>query len=183
MMRLIMIVVGLCALALVFPQELQSLIGSAARMAQNAAATQSPSPDTRSGISQAVNTPKPIGGTVVLKAASNGHYYTRAMINGRPIKVVVDTGASVVALPYEDARALNVLPPPSAFTLPMQTANGVAKGARVTLLDVRLGSIRLSHVEAVVMPKGQLSVTLLGMSFLGRLSQASIRSGEMVLRP
>ena len=120
---------------------------------------------------------------MVLKAASNGHYYTETRINGRPIDVMVDTGASVVALTYKDARAIGVLPAPSDFTIPMRTANGEAFAAPVTLREVRIGSIRVTNVRGVIMQRDKLGITLLGMSFLGRLSRADIRSGELILKP
>ena len=181
MMRLVMVAVGVCLIALLFPGQIKSLLGTLSNPEATTASSQLAETPQTSGLR--LNKPRPIGGTVVLQAAANGHYYSQAMINGRAVKVVVDTGATAVALPYEDARSLGLLPPPSAFTLPVMTANGEGRAARITLREIRLGSIRLGNVEAYVMPKNQLGIALLGMSFLSRLSQASIQSGELVLRP
>ena len=63
----------------------------------------------------------------------------------------------------------------------MRTANGIALAAPVTLRELRLGSIRLNNVEALVMPEGALELPLIGMSVLGRLAKVDIRSGTMRL--
>ncbi len=184
MMRLVMLAVGLCAAALLFPQHVESVIAMVAgqNQAGESPAEQSAPQPTRSA-GPLVNAPRAVGGTVILTAASNGHFYTEAMINGRPLKVVVDTGATSVAIPYEDARRLGIMLSPSDFTVPVHTANGEGRAASVSLREVRVGSIRVSNVQAMVLRKGQLGITLLGMSFLGRLSQASISSGELMMRP
>jgi len=123
-----------------------------------------------------------VGGTMVLRAGRNGHYFANARINGRQIDVVVDTGASSVALTYEDARALGFNPAPADFTGTTRTANGTGRFAPVTLAEVRIGPVRVTNVRAAILPRGKLGTTLLGMSFLGRLSRADIRSGEMILK-
>ena len=58
----------------------------------------------------------------------------------------------------------------------------MVKGARVTLREVRLGDIVVRNVEAVVLPAGALSTSLLGTSFLGRLQGYEVQTGRMVLR-
>ena len=130
-----------------------------------------------------VKSARAVGGTMVLKASKNGHFYTTTRINGRPVNVVVDTGASVVALRYEDARAIGINPSPSDFTEPVRTAAGIVKTAPVTLREVRLGSIRVSNVRGLVNQRGNQGITLLGMTFLNRLSRAELRSGQLVLTP
>jgi aspartyl protease family protein len=63
----------------------------------------------------------------------------------------------------------------------VQTANGKARAHRVKLDSVRLGSISLGNVDALVMEEGALNTNLLGMSFLRRLSRYEVRDGSLVL--
>ena len=123
-----------------------------------------------------------VGGTMVLRAAPDGHYYTRARINGRSVDAVVDTGASLVALSYADARKAGLNMSALDFNITMQTANGKGYAALVNLDELRIGSVRLTDVRAVVAQRGKLGISLLGMSFLGRLSRADMRSGELILK-
>ena len=92
------------------------------------------------------------------------------------------TGATIVALSNEDAGRIGVHPSQSDYTVPMSTANGVAKAARVRLREVRVGQVSAHDVEAVVMPAGLLRESLLGMSFLKQLSGFEVASGRLVLR-
>lgn len=119
--------------------------------------------------------------TLVLKAGRGGHYEVSAHINGRPVNSLIDTGASALAIPAEVARLSGLTPPASAYKVRVSTANGIAMAAQVKLRELRLGSIRLTNVEALVMPDGALEIPLIGMSVLGRLAKVDIRSGTMRL--
>lgn len=121
-------------------------------------------------------------GSVEIRAGRNGHFMTTAHLNGRPINVLVDTGASLVALSYEDAERAGVFARPSDFTHAVSTANGTAKIALVTLDSVSIGDITVRRVEAMVSEPGRLATSLLGMTFLGRLSRAEMRSGLLILQ-
>ncbi len=118
---------------------------------------------------------------VALNANTQGHFVADATINGRSVTVMVDTGATVVALNDATARRLGIYPARSAFTERLTTANGVVMAARVTLYEVRLGTVTLRDVAAVVVPGQVLPVDLLGMSFLSRLSKFEIADGQLVL--
>lgn len=121
------------------------------------------------------------GGSVELSARTDGHYYAKAEINGRAANVMVDTGASMVALTFEDAERAGVRLKPSDFTQSVSTANGVARFALVRLDRVSIGSITVRDVQAGVAERGKLPITLLGMSFLSRLERVDIRAGRLVL--
>jgi aspartyl protease family protein len=120
-------------------------------------------------------------GREVLEAHGDGHYYARAEINGRPLDVMVDTGASMVALTYEDAERAGLRLRPSDFTARVGTANGVAAVAPVTLDRVTIGRITVRNVQAAVTERGRMDKTLLGMSFLSRLERVDISSGRLLL--
>lgn len=120
-------------------------------------------------------------GEVHLRAAENGHFFSPADVNGRSISVVVDTGATGVSLTYEDAREIGLRLSDSDFTMESQTANGTARIAPILLDKVRIGDIEVRDVEAFVAEPGKLFQTLLGMSFLKRLSHIDIKGQELVL--
>jgi aspartyl protease family protein len=120
-------------------------------------------------------------GGVELRAGRHGHFETRAEINGRSVEVMVDTGASLIALTFEDAERAGIYVKDSDFTQRSQTANGVARAAPVMLDRVSIGDITVRNVRASVAERGRLHVTLLGMTFLSRLSRTEMRGGTLVL--
>jgi aspartyl protease family protein len=126
--------------------------------------------------------PLPLFAMTELKAGQNGHFITRAEINNNGVDVLVDTGASAVALSYEDAERVGLRPSTLTFDVPVSTANGLSKAARVTLREVEIDMVRVSDVQGMVMPKGALRGTLLGMSFLSRLRSFSVDNGRLVLK-
>lgn len=126
--------------------------------------------------------PSPPGRAVELRAGAGGHFHTRAEVDGRPIDVMVDTGASVVALTWEDARRVGLYLKDSDFTHTANTANGVARLAPVTLGRISIGGITLRNIPAAVGEPGKLPVTLLGMTFLNRLSRVEMRNGSLLLK-
>lgn len=144
------------------------------------AAQNRPAPAAQSVDTSAGNTDYG-GGQVRLSANRSGHYLADIEVNGRSLNALVDTGASMVVLRYEDARDLGVLYGSDTFEVAVQTANGKARAHRVKLDSVRLGSISLSGVDALVMEEGALNTNLLGMSFLRRLSRYEVRDGSLVL--
>jgi aspartyl protease family protein len=102
-----------------------------------------------------------------LAADSRGHFVVDGAVNGAPVRFLVDTGATSVALPASDAVRLGIdyKKGPTSFT---KTANGVVRVYRVRLDTVRLGAIELSGIEGIVIEQG-LDMALLGMSFLNRV--------------
>lgn len=117
-----------------------------------------------------------------LKANGGGHFVTRASINGTDITVLVDTGATAVALSFEDAQDVGLRPGHLDFNIPVATANGVAKAARVKIDRIEVGGVEVDDVDGMVLPEGALRGTLLGMSFLGRLRSFRVENGVLYLR-
>jgi len=120
-------------------------------------------------------------GNLEIAADNSGHFQTEAEINGSRVDVLVDTGATLVALTYDDARRAGVHLSPSDFTHEVRTANGTAKVAPVELSSVSLGDITVRNVRGAVTEPGKLHKTLLGMSFLSRLSRVEMREQALVL--
>jgi aspartyl protease family protein len=121
-------------------------------------------------------------GSVQLRAGENGHFVTSAIINGSPVKMLVDTGASTVALRHEDARKAGFRPDDLDFDIPVSTANGIVNAARIRIDRIEVGGIRVEDIDGVVLPKGALAGSLLGMSFLSRLHSFEVRNGVLHLR-
>lgn len=119
---------------------------------------------------------------VVLHKVLNGHFETTATINGIDVSTLVDTGASTVALTYEDAARAGIDTGALVFGIPVMTANGQAMAAPVTLDQVAIGPIIRSNVRATVAEPGRLSQSLLGMSFLSTLSFLQMQTDELRLR-
>jgi len=120
-------------------------------------------------------------GHVELAANNQGHYAAEAEINGRHIPLMVDTGASLVVLTYEDAESAGVFVSDADFTARSRTANGMARNALVTLDEVCVESVCVKGVKAMVAERGRLHVSLLGMTFLGRLRRVDMQSGRLIL--
>lgn len=112
--------------------------------------------------------------SVTLMADGRGHFVTQGAINGSSISFLVDTGASFIAIPASDARrmGLNYYHAPKGM---VSTANGLAPAYKLKLDTVRVGSITLNNVDAMVL-EGSMPNALLGMSFLNRMQMQ--RDGE-----
>lgn len=117
--------------------------------------------------------------------SEDGHYWAEARMNvragGRPIRVMVDTGASVVALTRADAERLGVHVTAADFSGTIITAAGRVRAAPVTLASVSIGGTRVNDVEALVIENG-LPHSLLGMSYLGRLSSFTATPTTLTLK-
>lgn len=120
-------------------------------------------------------------GRVTLRANANGHYFTQAYLNNKPIRVLIDTGATLVALSHEDARKIGLRPKKSDYKVPVNTANGLVHTAAVTLRSVRIGSLEERNIKALVAPPGAQNITLMGMAFLSKLKRFEIRQGKLHL--
>ena len=118
---------------------------------------------------------------IEIRAGDQGHYVTTAIIEHMPVAVLVDTGASKVALSYEDAERIGLKPFALSFDQPVATANGLVKAATVTLRRVEIENVVVHDVDAMVLPEGAMQGTLLGMSFLGRLSGFRMSDGTLYL--
>lgn len=104
--------------------------------------------------------------TAILNADDRGHFMVDGQINGSSMRMLVDTGATMIALSSDDALRLGIDYRKGQVGM-VNTANGVAKVYRVKLDSVRVGDIELHHVDAAVQENG-LPFALLGMSFLNR---------------
>jgi aspartyl protease family protein len=102
--------------------------------------------------------------SVRLSADGSGHFMTKGVVNGRSVRFLVDTGASLTTLSKDEAQRIG-LRYRSGSQATLSTANGLARGWRVSLDSVRIGQVTVSNVDAVVVD-GDLPFALLGMSYL-----------------
>ncbi|MEK6592510.1 MAG: TIGR02281 family clan AA aspartic protease [Pseudomonadota bacterium] len=117
-------------------------------------------------------------GEVVLKRNRAGHYVADGEINGERVVFLLDTGATQVALPMQLARRLGLQLGPAVT---VQTAAGPAPGYQTRLNSVRLASIEMRNVTALVSDGLDPDMVLLGMNFLKRLEMIQ-RDDQLILR-
>lgn len=120
-------------------------------------------------------------GMVALYRQDHGHFGVDALVNKARISFLVDTGASDVVLTYRDAERAGLEPWNLDYNRAYSTANGTAFGARVDIQKITIGDITLYNVKGSVMREG-LSQSLLGLSFLDRLSSYQISGNKMILQ-
>jgi len=132
----------------------------------------------------AARTEEPVllGRKVRLPADPRGHFAAEFRLNGHDIPAMIDTGATVVAINATTARRIGIVLTPSDFTYAVTTANGKAKAAAATIDTIQIGKIYIDKVPAVVMEDSALTGTLVGMSFLKRLSKYEVENGAMILQ-
>jgi len=114
-----------------------------------------------------------------LSANEHGQFIAEGLVNGGPIRFLVDTGANIVAIPGSEARRLGLDFAKGKRGI-VQTANGPAPSYRIKLDSIRVGEIELLNVDAIVMDGGGLSHALLGMTFLDRV-QMKREGAQMTL--
>ena len=121
------------------------------------------------------------GRALSVRAGAGGHFWVNATIDGVKVRFVVDTGATTVTLRPDDALRLGLNPASLDFSEVYRTANGIVRGAPVTLRSVRIGELRRENVRATV-SEAQMSVSLLGMSFLSRLRSYEFKGNRLIMR-
>lgn len=123
-----------------------------------------------------------IDGNVVLRMSDNGHFVVEALVDGTKVTFLVDTGASDVVLSPNDAKRLGFDESSLKFTKIYQTANGIIRGAPVRLGKIAIGTLQIDEVRASV-NGAPMSESLLGMSFLERLSGFEVTGNSLILKP
>ena len=118
--------------------------------------------------------------TIILERSGDGHFYADAEVNGETIRMLVDTGASAIALSREDARRAGIGTSVGMLEVVGQGASGDVHGEVVTIDRIALGNIVAEEFDAVVLDQGEMS--LLGQSFLGNFDSVEITGDRMILR-
>ncbi len=115
--------------------------------------------------------------SVTLKRGLDGHYRAEALINNQKVDVLIDTGATGVAISQAVADRLNLK---SIEAIRTNTANGDSVGYMVRLNSVKVGGVEAQNVSAMIAPNLEGDV-LLGMSYLGRMDVRLFKN-EMTIK-
>jgi aspartyl protease family protein len=116
-----------------------------------------------------------------IEADPRGQYVTDALVNGGPVRMMIDTGATFVAVSASTAARLGLVPGPGPrWTI--KTANGQSIASPVRLDSVSFGGLYMSDVQALILAEEAGDVNLLGASFLKRLVSVEQRNGMLILR-
>lgn len=161
-------------------------IGLGQTQSQTQALVQAPArgraPDAEALAAEAPRAASGFESRVTLSQDPSGHFRAHPQVEGRVLRMLVDTGATLCVFTREDADRIGLAVAERDFTAQVGTANGTVPAARVRVREMRLGGITLRDVEAVVLPRGRLETSLLGMSFLRRLRGFEVATGRMILR-
>ena len=117
-----------------------------------------------------------------LRRAWDGHYRANALVNGVQMSLLVDTGASMVLLPYEVVAEMGIDPATLDYRQAVTTANGRSTVAPITLASISVGDIEVTNVTAAVAHPGRLQTGLLGMSFLDKIDETVFQGDRLILR-
>ena len=120
--------------------------------------------------------------TVTLEKAANGHFEAWISVDGASIPMVIDTGATTSVLTAGDAQLAGFDTSALNFSVPVQTANGIATAAAMRAEEISIGGILRKNLAVLVTQPGQLGTSLLGMNFIGTLSGFDVRGDRMTLR-
>ncbi len=122
------------------------------------------------------------GGETRIPLAPDGHYWITARVNGKRLRLMVDTGATVTAVSQDVAGAAGIEPDPLRRDAMVETANGTVTAASARIKQLRFGSILANDLDAIVMP-GETGPNVLGMNFLNRLKGWRVEDGVLILTP
>ncbi len=119
-------------------------------------------------------------GELVINLSQDGHFYLNTEINSKPVRFMIDTGASDITLSLEDAKKVGIDTKNLKFNKAYQTANGTSWGALVVLDEVVVGNVKFSNVGASV-NSSKMGTSLLGMSFLRQFKKYEFYQDRLVL--
>ena len=122
------------------------------------------------------------GRQATIAKSADGHYWADGEANGGHVRLLVDTGATAVALTPRDAESLGVDLGALRYSNRIVTATGQARAAPVKLASLTVSGARLENVDALVVDRG-LDTSLLGMTYLGRLASFQATRQALVLQP
>lgn len=122
------------------------------------------------------------GRTVMVARADDRHFSVMANVDGRSVRFLVDTGATMVAIDRKTASDLGYDPDQLSYRDLVWTANGTARSAPITIDSLKIGDIERRNVRAAVLDAGGDGNNLLGMSFLGTLSRFEFQGSRLVLK-
>ncbi|MEM6909402.1 MAG: TIGR02281 family clan AA aspartic protease [Pseudomonadota bacterium] len=142
--------------------------------------------EATSAVSQKSGTSGPdnsgwFSGDHTLERQADGHFYASALVDGAQTRMLVDTGASVIALTAADADAAGVQWDTGEIRHIGHGANGPIYGVPIQLSEVEIGGMVRRNIDAVIIPEG-LRISLLGQSYLAQIGAVEIVDNRMIMR-
>lgn len=130
---------------------------------------------------QATAAPAPIAlaATTVVPRAADGLFYVTLQVNEKPVRFMVDTGASMVVLSRSDARKAGISTRDESPVL-LRTASGSVNASKVSIRRIAHAHQTYHQIESVV-SDNELPVSLLGQSLLSRLGTVSFNGDSMTI--
>ncbi len=122
------------------------------------------------------------GGAAQITKDRDGHFWAQGAVDGKAVRFLVDTGATAVSLSMADAQRLGIDTSKLTYDYNVITADGRTRAASVHLASVAIAGAKVRDVDALVIEKG-LENSLLGMSYLGRLSRFEATPTSLILHP
>lgn len=119
--------------------------------------------------------------SVRIRKRRDGRFGARARVDGAPIQVLIDPGATTVMLTSSDAMSAGIRVGSTDYTTAVATAGGVTKAASVRIKSIKIGPLVINNVEALVAQPGSLSESLLGMNFIERLESFEMTNRHVTL--
>ena len=128
---------------------------------------------------EATGTPIAEGGVVRIPIGEDGHFWAWVKLNGRDVRFMIDSGASVTAVSKDTAAAAGIAV--GTERIEMSTANGSAWATKGRAETLEIGSIRREQMAVVI--NDNSDINLLGMNFLASLQGWGVEGNYLVLRP
>jgi aspartyl protease family protein len=123
-----------------------------------------------------------VGETVRIAMGPDGHFWARAVINGKQKRLLIDSGATITALSEDTAGMVGVEASESGFPVVLRTANGAIAAKRGTIERIEVGSLAMTDL-GVVVSSAFGDVDVLGMNFLSRLGSWRVEGRTLILEP
>jgi aspartyl protease family protein len=114
---------------------------------------------------------------LVINADNKGHYVLNGMLNNMQVKFLIDTGATSLAIPEEIASKLKLV---KRYPVTIGTASGQSQAYLTRVKHVKLGTIEMKNVKAIILPDKKSNFVLLGMNVLKELSM-TIRNNQLII--
>lgn len=123
-----------------------------------------------------------VGETLRIRQSADGHFWINGVVNGTPIRFLIDSGATTTAMTLSVAEAANVDISSSPFPVILSTANGSVEAKRATIQNLQVGPMIARDLSIVVAQEFGGS-NVIGMNFLSKLQSWRVEGNEMILEP
>lgn len=117
---------------------------------------------------------------VRIPSGNGGHYFSPGRINNKPVNLLVDTGATTVAINSMMSEQLGI-DYKHGEQVTVSTASGTARGYKIVLSSVSIGNVTVNNVDAIIISGAYPQEILLGNSYLAKVD-FKVESGVLILQ-